>query len=43
VHPHWLKRLRKREYADMIVAGEFEWLDRFGAVELLELSSNGFH
>ncbi|NQU40223.1 MAG: GIY-YIG nuclease family protein [Lentisphaerae bacterium] len=29
---HWLKRLRRREYTEMILAGTFEWPERFGAV-----------
>lgn len=33
---YWLKRLRRREYIEMIIAGTFQWPERFGAVTLLE-------
>jgi len=33
---YWLKRLRRREYIDMIIANGFKWPERFGVVTLLE-------
>jgi predicted GIY-YIG superfamily endonuclease len=33
---YWLKRLRRREYIEMIMAGSFQWPERFGPVILLE-------
>jgi predicted GIY-YIG superfamily endonuclease len=33
---YWLKRLRRREYTDMIIGGTFDWHERFGLVAIEE-------
>ena len=32
----WLKRLRRREYTDMIIGDTFDWPERFGLVAIEE-------
>jgi putative endonuclease len=37
---YWLKKLKRREYTAMIIAGSFRWPERFGAVALIEPSDD---
>jgi putative endonuclease len=33
---NWLKKLHRREYTEMIIAGSFQWPERFGDVTAIE-------